>query len=184
MARDVLGIGTKRVVILLALMAAVMSLASSLSRRHQDRLRQQPALPGVRGSGRRPARHLRHGCERGPAERLTFDSGTKNPTSNLLSESRNPAWSPDGTQIAYESTRSGNSEIWVMNAEGTGEPVNVSQHGSWDSDPAWSPDGTQITFMSRRAGRHLGGRRAGTLSDARRGPAAHVAERRYGVGSL
>jgi Tol biopolymer transport system component len=88
----------------------------------------------------------------GPAERLTFDSGTKNPTINLLSESRNPAWSPDGTQIAYESTRSGNSEIWVMNDDGTGEPVNVSQHESWDSNPAWSPDGTQITFQSRRAG--------------------------------
>jgi TolB protein len=88
----------------------------------------------------------------GPAERLTFDSGTKNPTNNLLSESRNPAWSPDGTRIAYESTRSGNSEIWVMNADGTGEAVNVSQHESWDSDPAWSPDGTQITFQSRRAG--------------------------------
>src|SRR5918997_2652428 len=88
----------------------------------------------------------------GAAERLTFDSGTKNPTINLLSESRNPAWSPDGMRIAYESTRSGNSEIWVMNADGTGEPVNVSQHESWDSNAAWSPDGTQITFQSRRAG--------------------------------
>jgi Tol biopolymer transport system component len=88
----------------------------------------------------------------GEPTRLTFDSGTKNPTPNLLSESQDPAWSPDGTRIAYESTRSGNSEIWVMNSDGTGEPVNVSQHESWDSDPAWSPDGTQITFMSRRDG--------------------------------
>jgi hypothetical protein len=39
-----------------------------------------------------------------------------------------------------------------MNSDGTGEPVNVSQHEAWDSNPAWSPDGTQITFMSRRAG--------------------------------
>jgi Tol biopolymer transport system component len=85
-------------------------------------------------------------------KRLTFDSGTQNPTLNLESYSQAPAWSPDGTRIAYESTRSGNSEIWVMNADGTGEPINVSQHESWDSDPAWSPDGTQITFMSRRDG--------------------------------
>jgi dipeptidyl aminopeptidase/acylaminoacyl peptidase len=86
------------------------------------------------------------GANGGPAERLTFDSGTRNPTLNMLSESRNPAWSPDGTRIAYESTRSGNSEIWVMNVNGTGEPVNVSNDPAWDSEPAWSPDGTQITF--------------------------------------
>lgn len=85
----------------------------------------------------------------GESRRLTFDGA---PTYPLEKRSQNPVWSPDGSRIAYESTRSGNSEIWVMNADGTGEPVNVSNHESWDSDPAWSPDGTQITFMSRRAG--------------------------------
>ena len=83
----------------------------------------------------------------GNVERLTFDAEYAYP---LEKRSQNPVWSPDGTRIAYESTVSGNSEIWVMNADGTGEPVNVSNHESWDSDPAWSPDGTQITFMSRR----------------------------------
>src|SRR3712207_3662277 len=84
----------------------------------------------------------------GNVERLTFDAEYAYP---LERRSQNPAWSPDGTRIAYESTVSGNSEIWVMNADGTREPVNVSNHESWDSDPAWSPDGTQITFMSRRS---------------------------------
>jgi Tol biopolymer transport system component len=88
----------------------------------------------------------------GNVRRLTSDASPTSPTLNLESRSQNPAWSPDGSRIAYESTKSGNSEIWVMNADGTGEPVNVSQHEAWDSDPAWSPDGTQITFMSRRAG--------------------------------
>lgn len=30
-----------------------------------------------------------------------------------------PAWSPDGKQIAFASTRTGNSEIWVVNVDGT-----------------------------------------------------------------
>jgi Tol biopolymer transport system component len=88
----------------------------------------------------------------GNVQRLTTDAAPTSPTLNLESYSQNPAWSPDGSRIAYESTKSGNSEIWVMNTDGTGEPVNVSQHEAWDSDPAWSPDGTQITFTSRRAG--------------------------------
>ena len=90
----------------------------------------------------------------GNVKRLTEDAAPTSPTLNMVSESRNPAWSPDGTRIAYESTRSGNSEIWVINADpdGTGEPVNVSNHSDWDREPAWSPDGTQITFMSERAG--------------------------------
>jgi Tol biopolymer transport system component len=88
----------------------------------------------------------------GNVRRLTSDASPISPTLNLESRSQNPAWSPDGSRIAYESTKSGNSEIWVMNTDGTGEPVNVSQHEAWDSNPAWSPDGTQITFTSRRAG--------------------------------
>jgi Tol biopolymer transport system component len=81
--------------------------------------------------------------------RLTFDGAYAYP---LAKQSTNPVWSPDGNRIAYESTRSGNSEIFVMNADGSGEPINVSNDPSRDSEPAWSPDGTQITFTSLRAG--------------------------------
>jgi Tol biopolymer transport system component len=74
-------------------------------------------------------------------QRLTIDAAPTSPTLSLESRSQNPTWSPDGSRIAYESTVSGNSEIWVMNSDGT-NPVNVSQHEAWDSEPAWSPDGT------------------------------------------
>jgi Tol biopolymer transport system component len=87
----------------------------------------------------------------GEPRRLTFDAA---PTYPLETRSQNPAWSPDGTRIAYESTRGfeGKGEIFVINADGSGEAINVSNDPSWDTDPAWSPDGTQITFTSERAG--------------------------------
>jgi tol-pal system beta propeller repeat protein TolB len=62
-----------------------------------------------------------------------------------------PAWSPDGSRIVFESTRSGNSDIWVMNADGT-SPRQLTRSPDFDGDPAWSPGGTRIAFTSARDG--------------------------------
>jgi Tol biopolymer transport system component len=64
--------------------------------------------------------YIMDAADGGNVRRLTSDASPTSPTNNLESRSQNPAWSPDGTRIAYESTRSGNSEIWVMNVDGTG----------------------------------------------------------------
>ena len=63
-----------------------------------------------------------------------------------------PAWSPDGGKIAFVSTRDGNPEIYVMNADGTGV-VNLSTNAASDLGPAWSPDGTRLAFHSNQIGR-------------------------------
>ena len=50
---------------------------------------------------------------------------------------RRPAWSPDGQKIAFGSRRDGDLEIYVMNADGTGTPENLTNNPGNDSQPAW-----------------------------------------------
>jgi TolB protein len=61
-----------------------------------------------------------------------------------------PAWSPDGKRIAFNSNRDGDYEIYVMNANGSGQR-NLTDNASLDALPAWSPDGREIVFESERA---------------------------------
>jgi Tol biopolymer transport system component len=60
----------------------------------------------------------------------------------------NPAWSSDG-RIAFTSFRDGNSEIYVMNSDGTNQ-FRVTNATSNEDHPAWSPDNTRIAFDTNR----------------------------------
>ena len=60
---------------------------------------------------------------------------------------RNPAWSPDGSRIAFSSNRDGDSEIYVMNADGSGV-TPLTDNSDQDYSPAWSPDGSRIAFVA------------------------------------
>ncbi len=61
------------------------------------------------------------------------------------------ATDPASGHIAFVSNRDGNSEIYVMNADGTGLTRLTNDPGS-DVSPAWSPDGSRIAFASDRSG--------------------------------
>jgi TolB protein len=61
-----------------------------------------------------------------------------------------PAWSPDGTRIAFTRGLEDDPNIFVMNADGSGL-VQLTDDPADDTDPAWSPDGTSIAFVSTRA---------------------------------
>jgi Tol biopolymer transport system component len=75
-------------------------------------------------------------------------------TNRPLAFDASPAWSPDGTRIAFESTIEGKRSIWVMQADGQGlrrltDGGTQPAPGS-DASPTWSPDGSRIAFMSDR----------------------------------
>ena len=63
-----------------------------------------------------------------------------------------PIYSPDGTRIAFASTRHGNSEIYVMNVDGS-NVRRLTNNPAIDVTPTWSPSGNQIAFTSDRTGR-------------------------------
>jgi TolB protein len=64
-----------------------------------------------------------------------------------------PAWSPDGTRIAFTRTypnQNGRDEIWVMDADGSDQRwIGVEGFAA-----KWSPDGTRFVYVSSRAGNY------------------------------
>lgn len=66
---------------------------------------------------------------------------------------RRPAWSPDGSKIAFDRGSEDGlaTDIFVMNADGSGVTQLTSDPAA-DFAAAWSPDGSQIVFASQRTG--------------------------------
>lgn len=82
------------------------------------------------------------GC---PTERLTQNRATDH----------FPSWSPDGKRIAFSSDRSGNYEVYTVDADcfrkGDGcekQVTQITHRGGTDILPQWSPDGQQIAFLA------------------------------------
>jgi hypothetical protein len=74
----------------------------------------------------------------GSSWQLTFTTRT----------SYDPAWSPQGDQLAFVSTEGGNDEIYVIGIDGQGQRRLTFNQWEWDKHPSWSPDGAQIVFWS------------------------------------
>jgi TolB protein len=76
------------------------------------------------------------------------DGGGFQQLTNNATDDKEPAWSPDGTKIAYSHFNAPLWEIWVMDANGANQHplVTPASVGDDAQDPSWSRDGSRIAF--------------------------------------
>jgi TolB protein len=79
-------------------------------------------------------------------------SGSRQAVAAFRGSNSAPAWSPDGRRLAVTLTRDGNSQIYLINADGTGVPQRLTQSTAIDTEANFSPDGESILFTSDRGG--------------------------------
>jgi eukaryotic-like serine/threonine-protein kinase len=87
--------------------------------------------------------------------RMNGDGTDRRPLTDGSSNDIQPALSPDGSRIAFVSTRDGTQHIYTMRADGT-DLRRVTSGSSNNHSPAWRPDGAELVFVSDRDGKdHL-----------------------------
>ncbi|MDH5607776.1 MAG: hypothetical protein OEY93_12925, partial [Anaerolineae bacterium] len=81
---------------------------------------------------------------------LDLNSGKVMQLTNDLAYDGSPAWSSDGSWIAYEKYVDNNLDIFIQLANG-GEAVQVTSDPASDTSPAWKPGENTLAFTSNRS---------------------------------
>lgn len=84
-----------------------------------------------------------------------LDGGRADTLSSSLFDDREPSWSGDGFNVLFVSTRSGNDDLWIMEATGeaaSGPATQVTRDPAPDRAPHWSRASGQIIYVSEREG--------------------------------
>src|SRR3954468_8159951 len=114
------------------------------------------------------------GADGGGERRLTKDEAQRSGTPAGLFFEVEPAWSPDGTQLAFASRRSGNFDLYVTGADGKGTR-RLTDAAAEESHPSWAPNGRRIVFQrGRPAHLWIVGAGGGTPVAVTGGPTAEV----------
>jgi len=128
-----------------------------------------PAVPAeddpVAKNAGRVVRHLREafdgtGWLDGTARLVVLDlEGAARFVSDEHADAEAPAWSPDGSEIAYISDREPGArdrayrgDVWVVPADGSGDARKLTASSGPVSHPSWSPDGQAIAYLGNDAG--------------------------------
>lgn len=74
------------------------------------------------------------------------------PVFSTTHSEQNPDYSPDGLRVAFHSTRTGASEIWVGNRDGSNARQLTHTKARMTATPRWSPDGSWIAYESNESG--------------------------------
>jgi tricorn protease len=121
-------------------------------------------LPGVRPKVEKVAKNIQKAGLSPSGTRAVFEArgeiltvpaekgDIRNLTGTPGAAERDPAWSPDGKQVAYLSDESGEYELHVRAQDGRG-PVKKYKLGdppSFYYNPTWSPDGKRIAYQDKR----------------------------------
>ena len=72
-------------------------------------------------------------------------------TKSPVGDDSQSAWSPDGSRIAFTSTRDGSRQIYVMNADGSNQH-RLTEGTANNYDPAWDPTGATIAYVTDQPG--------------------------------
>jgi TolB protein len=84
---------------------------------------------------------------------LPDGSGVRQVTSGTENGAIEPTFSPDGSQIVFESHRYDSDDpgrLWIVNADGSG--LRQLTQGPDDRQPVWSPKGDRIVFQRQQGG--------------------------------
>lgn len=83
--------------------------------------------------------------------RVDVATGQSRRLTTYVGADRGAAWSPDGRTIAFVSSRFGQTDIYVMSADGERVSLrNVTNDQAGETLPTWSPDGRTLLFTSSR----------------------------------
>ena len=79
-------------------------------------------------------------------------SGQRTVLANFKGNNSAPAWAPDGNKLAIVLTYGANSQVYTINADGSGLQ-QITKSSAIDTEPTWSNDGQWIYFSSDRGGK-------------------------------